>query len=693
MRVGKKVALIPLSLSHFSIRQRIAVAVAVIIALVAGGGALSLIDSQSASAGPSSTFESWGSWTEGDADVSFVADTAVRRSGAASLRMTNASSLSAGVYGAISQGISVTPKTRYDFTVWVRATGARTQAASIFYTGRHEDRKYLPAGTYGWKKLSWSYTTSAAETVLPIALQVQDLGKFWFDDFTITARGKAGSALLNGGFEAFQNQIGLGVSDLFFAPGDARIPITSPTPNIAWEVRDAADVVVKAGTADTSTGAATLDFNSLGPGYYRLGMSGANAARSTSFTIVDRLDEALGASASRFGTTMHPMLQPGVHEDAATAGLGFGAARVDLRWEAIELSPGEYTWDAATDEEVARLLARGVRPTLVIAYYGPYDEGRTPSSATGVAGYTNFVRAAAERYGGRVDYQIYNEFNIAYSNGSCGQTAACYVELLEPASNAVREAAPAARVVGPALAGNTAMWLTSNESYNWLAEFFALGGLDFVDVVSVHNYGAPAAPEGHNDAVIRKVTGLMAEYPAAAGMPLWLGETGWFTTGAAAGGVSELQQARYLVRDASLALAEGVDAYMVYDLLDDWNDPQSTEANFGLVRNPSSQSGVLAPKPAFTTMAVLTRQLEGRSFDRRDSVPQGAHSLVFTDAAGGALRVMWATAPTTVTAAASGPVTVVDQFGRSSRLDPVSGRVSIRLGEDPIYVKGGGIVF
>lgn len=683
----------PLTSGHFSSHRRAVVAVAALVALVAGGGALALVTSEPASARPSSTFEAWGSWTEGGADVGFVADTAVRRSGAVSLRVTNASPLKAGVYGAISQGVTVKPNTRHDFAVWVRAAGARTNAGSIFYAGRAQDRKYLPAGSYGWRKLTWSYTTGASETVLPIALQAQDLATFWFDDFTITARGRTTSVLANGGFEAFENPIGIGVPDLFFAPGDARIPISSPTPKIAWEVRDAGNVLLKAGTADTSTGAATLDFRSFGPGYYRLALSGANAARSTSFTVVDGLDEALGASASRFGTTMHPMLQPGIREDAAAVGLGLGAARVDLRWEDIELSPGQYTWDAATDDEVARLLARGVRPTLVIAYYGPYDGGRTPSSTKGIVGYTDFVRAAAERYGGRVDYQIYNEFNIAYSNGLCGQTPACYLELLEPASRAVHEVAPAARVVGPALGGNTAMWLTSNESYDWLAEFFALGGLDFVDVVSVHNYGAPAAPEGHNDEVIRKITGLMAGYPAAANTPLWLGETGWFTTGEAAGGVSELQQARYLVRDASLALAAGVDAYMVYDLLDDWNDPSNPEANFGLVRNPSSQSGVLAPKPAFTTMAVLTRQLESRVFDRRDRVPQGAHSLVFTDASGGALRVMWATAPTTVTAAATGPVTVVDQFGRSSRLDPVGGRVLISLGEDPIYVTGGGIAF
>ncbi|MBT2498193.1 hypothetical protein J7E25_03720 [Agromyces sp. ISL-38] len=683
----------PFSIGRFSRRRRILVAVASIVALLAGGGTLALVASQPASARTSSTFESWGSWTEGGADVGFLADTTVRRSGAASLRITDASPLKAGVYGAISQGVSVKPNTRYDFTVWVRASGARTKAGSIFYAGRPDDRKYLPAGTYGWRKLSWSYTTGASESVLPIAVQAQDLGQFWFDDFTITTRGQSASVLANGGFEAFESLIGLGVSDLFFAPGDARIPITSPTPSVAWEVRDAAGVLVKAGTADTSTGAATLDFAALGPGYYRLVLSGAGAARSTSFTIVDGLDEALGASASRFGTTMHPTLQPGVHEDAAAAGLGLGAARLDLRWEAIELSPGVYTWDAATDDEVARLQARGVRPTLVIAYYGPYDAGRTPSSPDGIAGYTDFLRAAAERYGDGVDYQIYNEFNIAYSNGLCGQTPACYLKLLQPASQAVHEVAPGARVVGPALAGNTAMWLTSNESYNWLAEFFALGGLDLVDVVSVHNYGAPAAPEGHNDAVIRKITGLMAGYPAAANTPLWLGETGYFTTGEAAGGVSELQQARYLVRDASLALAEGVDAYLVYDLLDDWNDPQNPEANFGLVRNPASQSGVLAPKPVFTTMAVLTRQLEDRVFDRRDPVPQGAYSLVFTDASGSALRVMWATASTTVTAKATGAVTVVDQFGRSSRIDPVSGRVSIRLGVDPIYVTGGGIVF
>ncbi|RXZ68207.1 hypothetical protein [Agromyces albus] len=683
----------PLSFRRFSARRRIVLAVTAIIVLLAGGGVIALVASEPASARPSSTFDSWGSWTEGGADVGFVADTAVRRSGAVSLRVTNASPLKAGVYGAISQGVTVKPNTRYDFAVWVRAAGARLNAGSIFYAGRPQDRKYLPAGSYGWRKLTWSYTTGASETVLPIALQAQDLATFWFDDFTITARGQTTSVLANGGFEAFENPIGIGVPDLFFAPGDARIPISSPTPKIAWELRDAGNVLLKTGTADTSTGAATLDFSSLGPGYYRLDLSGADAARSTSLTIIDRLDEALGASARRFGTTLHPALQAGIREDAATTGLGFGAARVDLRWEDIELSPGQYTWDAATDDEVARLLARGVRPTLVIAYYGPYDDGRTPSSTKGIAGYADFVRAAAERYGGRVDYQIYNEFNIAYSNSLCGRTPACYVELLEPASKAVHEAAPAARVVGPALGGNSAMWLTSNEAYDWLAEFFALGGLDLVDVVSVHNYGAPAVPEGHNEAVIRKITDLMAEYPAAADTPLWLGETGYFTTGEAAGGVSELQQARYLVRDATLALAAGIDVYMVYDLADDWNDPQNPEANFGLVRNPSSQDGVLAPKPAFTTMAVLTRQLQNRVFDRRDSVPQGAYSLVFTDATGGALRVMWATASTTVSAAATGTVTVVDQFGRSSRLDPVNGRVSIRLGEDPIYVSGGGIAF
>ncbi len=674
-----------------SARRVLALVGAGLVTILIVAGALVLFAPRSAPGDASSTFASWGSWTEGGAQVAFVADTSIRHAGGASLRVTDASPAEDGTYGAISQHVPVTPGTRYEFSVRVRADDARQEAGSVFFGTQPDDRRILPGGSYDWREVRWTHTTGATESVLSIALQVQDLATFWFDEFTVVAHGTDTSILSNGGFEAFENEIGIGVSELIFAPGEARVPISSPTPEVDWEVHDHRGEIVRSGTAELPAGDAILDLRSLEPGYYRLDLSAAGAARSTSFTIVEALDAPREAGGSRFGTTIHPMLQPGLPHAPAASALGLGAARVDLRWEAIELSPGVYSWDSATDEEISRLTAQGVRPILVVAYYGPYDEGRTPSSAEGIAGYANFVRAAAERYGEAVDYEIYNEFNIAYSNGQCGRSPACYLQLLEPAARAVREAAPAARVVGPALAGHTSAWLTTDESYDWLAEFFALGGLDHVDVVSVHNYGGSAPPEGQNDAVIRRIVELMARYPAAAGVPLWLDETGYFTTGEAAGGVDEMQQARYLVRDATLALAEGVDAYMVYDLLDDWNDPGHPEANFGLLRNPASQSGLLAPKPAFTAMAVLTRQLEGRVFAYRDAVPAGVYSLAFESDAGEVLRVMWSLAPTTVVAMTNDPVTVVDRFGRRSALESRGGRVTIELGADPVYVTGNGI--
>lgn len=668
-------------------RARLLAGVIVMIALVVAG-LTPLSAAASSTTSPTVVFDQWTTTVEGGADVRFAADTSIRHGGGQSVRIADSTPVGAGAYGVISQSLAVKPSTQYVLTVWVRSEAARAGSAFIVYGSGAGDYKSLPGGTTGWQKLRWIHTTTATDTVIPFAIVVQDASTYWFDDITVVARKTGSSVIVNGGFEESENLISIGADSMFFAPGAAEIPIASPTESVTWTVRDEADVVVGSGTADTSSGAAVLDFSGYGPGYYALDLAGTDAARSTSFAIIEGLDNRVDAVTSRFGTTLHPMVHPGVEQAGMVQDVGFGQVRLDLRWEAIEKVPGVYEWDPVTDAEVDRLVARGIRPVLVAAYYGPYDDGRTPHSAEGIAGYAAFVGAAAAHYGSDVDIEVYNEYNFGYSNSLCGQTPACYMQLLAPASEAIRAAAPGVRVIGPVIGGLTSWWLTTGESYDWLAEFFALGGLEHIDLVSVHNYGTPAAPEGHNERVVARIKDLMAEYPAADGMPLWLTETGYQTIGVEAGGVTELMQARYLVRDAALSLAQDLDVYMVYGMLDDWPEPENPEANFGLVRNPAGQMNLLAPKPAFVAHAVLNRQLEGRDFAGRDTTPDGSHSLVFASPGAEDLRIMWATTDGSVGATASGPVTVTDQFGKVRTVAPVDGRVELALTQDAVYVTG-----
>lgn len=677
-----------------SVRRSVRGKVLVGILCVILGVTSSLAFAAPVSAAPTPAFTGWTSWAEGGADVAFAGDTSQPHSGTRSLRIVDASPLAGGVYGAISQEVHVEPSTTYQFRLWVRGSGVASGAGFVV-TDNAGTRTAVPSGTFGWQEITWTRTTGASDTTIPVIIAVQDVATLWFDDFSMTKAGATASLVENGGFEEVSNPIAIGVSDMFFDAGDAVLPIETADPQVTWVARDVDGAQVAAGSLDTSSGTATLDLRALPAGYYTLSLASATTSRETSLTVVDGLSAQPDPETSRFGTTLHPLVHRGTRQDVMTAELGAGAARVDVRWDVVEKTAGQFDW-TETDVEIARLIAKGILPVLVLAYYGPYDGFQTtPWTEDGIEGFAGFAGAAAARYGTDAAYQIYNEYNFGavdggYSNGGCGQTAACYLKLLEQAAAAVHAVDAAALVVGPEIAGETSWWLDTKQSLTWLEEFLAGGGLQHVDVLTVHNYAGKEAPEGHNDEVIRDIVALMDEYDATE--PLWLDETGYFTS--LGNGVTERQQAAYLVRDALLSLQAGADRYFVYDMLDDWNDPYAPEGNFGLVRNPVSQQGLLAPKPAFTSMAVLTRLLGGHAIPGSgalEDIGGGNHSVVLEGAAGSEVRALWSEVTSVVGLSATGPVTVTDLFGRSSQLTPVDGRLLLPIDGDPVYVSGPGL--
>ena len=528
----------------------------------------------------------------------------------------------------------------------------------------------------------------------------QDTGTLWLDDLSIKKTGSGDNLLLNGDFEHWGDRIVIENDALLFEPGDAQITLTSSAAAVNWAVEDAYGAVLDTGTEATpGTSPANLDLDALPPGYFTLRLESGTFYQETSLVIYEDLD-TLPLGGTPFGVTAHPDYVPDFDMLPALIALGVDRVRFDLRWQHIEPTPGNYVFDHVADYDgiISELVTAGIRPLVILGYANPlYDGNERPHTSTGRAAYAAYAGAIAERYGDDVDYEIYNEYNHpgGYHLGPCGVDLTCYTDMLDEAAAAIRAEAPAATIVLTGLAGLTSWWIGGDTSghpewneiaYDWLEDFLASSSVGEVDVINIHNYSFPAEPEGNNDAVIAAVRDLMGDYPAATGKPLWLTETGWPTMGGTAGTVTEEEQARFVVRDAALSLAAGLDEYFVYGLLDDYAE-ETVEGRFGVFRNLSLH-GTLAPKPGFLATAVMARKIAGAVQIDREPLGGGIFSVVAEHGGGADTRILWAPEPRAIAISTSAPVEVTSLLGEHTTLVPDGGVVSLALGPDPLYLEG-----
>ncbi len=634
-------------------------------------------------------------YVEGGADVTHFTDTTNKQAGAASIKIVNATALAGGKYGGIAQGVPVSPSTVYNFSVWVKgqsiaANSGGTPTNAIVYTGDWSGMQTLPTGTYGWQQLTWSYTTAAGQTVLPVVMVSQNTGTIWLDEFSLVKQGTTTNLLANGGFETSHDQVTLLNSSLVFAPGAASITLSGSASPVAWSVLDRNNLVVASGSANVASAPATVSLSTLPVGYYTLSLTAGDHTTMSSLAVIAGHGTAYSGT-RRLGTTVHPLTHPTVDHGPIAGQLGLGAVRLDMRWENVEKTAGVYTFDSVTDAQVASLQAAGSQVSVILGYNNPlYEGGLSPSTPAGIEAYADYAEAVALHYGDDVDYEVYNEPNVVTNTSLCGRTAECYIELVTPAVERIRDAVPDARIVGPSIGGLTDWWLGGSEtSMSWMEDFFDLNGLDIVDVVAMHNYSTPNAPEGATAAAVAGLRALMNSYPGGTATPLWVGETGWPTTGATRGGVDEAQQARYIVRDAAMSFAAGAAQYMVYDLIDDWPDPLNPEARFGVLRNEIETRGAIVPKPSLVALEVLARQLDGYTYSGTDTITAGVYSYRFTNSGGTVRRIMWAPAGATVTVTASASLTVTEYLGTARTIVREGGKAQLQLTDEPIFVGGG----
>lgn len=304
--------------------------------------------------------------------------------------------------------------------------------------------------------------------------------------------------------------------------------------------------------------------------------------------------------------------------DAAKAG-GLEAVRVDVGWSSIETNgKGQFSqpYIEKADTFFTHAQARGLEVIAVLfstpcwASTAPSDLKQSCSGAwweRGVTAYppadpADFADAAAwvaKRWGDQMRaLEIWNEPNHSlFLEGP--DPAASYASMLRAAYPRIKAAQPSLTVLGGSLVYSDGDFLRD------LYDRLAIKGSH--DGIAYHPYSEGRDPDDVTAAVERKYsyrlgTEWMREIMVAHGesaLGLWITETGFptCTEGANSWCVTPEKQAEYTVDNHRIAREwPFVEAVIAYNLRNKGTDPDSFEAQMGLLRRD------LSPKPAYEAL-------------------------------------------------------------------------------------------
>ena len=304
---------------------------------------------------------------------------------------------------------------------------------------------------------------------------------------------------------------------------------------------------------------------------------------------------------------------------------GCGFVRMDMGWNAIETTLGQYNFGAC-DNLYSACVARGLR-VLFILDYGNTLYGADPTSSTWQKGYANFSAATAAHYKGRSNiYEVWNE-----PDGGLGlpgmSNPTTYMQVADLAVPAMRTADLSCTIVGPAAGSGDTSFLKS---------CIQQGLLNLVDAVSVHPYRSSAPETAMGD--YATIGSLMQTYGHKT-VPIVSSEWGYSTgaVGASYTPVSTQLQGDYLARSFLVNLSQGIPLSIWYDWKNDGTDSTAYEQNFGTV------TADLVPKPAYNEMHLLTASLKGETFSRKLGDDNSADWLLVFTGGGHTTLAAWTT--------------------------------------------------
>jgi polysaccharide biosynthesis protein PslG len=313
---------------------------------------------------------------------------------------------------------------------------------------------------------------------------------------------------------------------------------------------------------------------------------------------------------------------------AAIGGLGVKSERLDAPWASIEVARGRYEIPAWLETAVDSAREHGIEPLLILEYGHPLYDTDKPRSEPAIAGFAAYAAFVVKHFAGRVRlFDLWNEWD-AHTGRTTPGSADDYVALARRVYPALKAANPDAVVLS---GGITSFGL----SQGFMERFVELGGMAFVDGLSLHPYNFDRQSGNTPEAALAEVDRVYA-LVARAGRapPIYVTELG-YPTFTGRGGVAEDTAAAYLARFVLLASSRPyVAGVWWYCLRDQGTDRANKEHNFGVL------DSALHAKPAADALRAAS-QLLGAVGRFRDAGATDGRRVTATVADGTQISVAW----------------------------------------------------
>lgn len=475
------------------------------------------------------------------------------------------------------------------------------------------------------------------------------------------------------------------IGNVFMDNEPIQLQVATLLPSVTWSVYDMQGESISQGSSNVNeAGKVTVEVPFTRHGYFTFQASVAKEGTTpvelkTSFAVLSPFDVS-SVEESPFGIATHlhrgqrnvvPLIQYA----------GAKTIRDGIEWNGIERTKGVYTFSPVPNDYMSMLKEAGLDMLFVSGFNNPfYDNNATPYTDEGREGFANYAEAYVDQYEDQlVAAEAYNEFNGGFGkrgNSPANSQPEYYYKLLKKTYETIKANHPDFPVIGI---------VASEDAVSWIEEVFKLGGLQYMDVVSLHPYRYPQSPEGLKDS-IDQIKALIRKYNHGELKPIWATEFG-YPTYQSTRGVDEITQAEYMVRYYVIALASGIEKTFWYDLVNDGVRDDYNEDNFGILRNAQDKGGAFTPKPAYAAYAAMTRELTGAQFVQEEQLGGSMKSYLF-DKDGSKVRAVWSISPVSGAILTDHPVQITDMMGNSQTYSPYQGKVYVSLNGEPLYIKG-----
>ncbi|UKS27042.1 glycosyl hydrolase [Paenibacillus sp. HWE-109] len=638
-------------------------------------------------------FDIWTIASQGGAKGEYIRDTAEVKSGAYSGKLSGNFSAS-GLNVSLGRSFT-TPMDMKKLAFWVKtADYAVVLLLMKDSTGQVHQQKIALAPTGDWQKIEvWTFNAGTSYLHYNGANDGVWHGPAQAIGLLVEKSGLVGGK--TSGDIRFDNVVATSsfpdlsieqsrMGNVFLANEPAAFPLATRGDTVSWSVYDHLDHPILAGSSGVQDGQLNLTIPIQQLGYYKLSLAAEKGGQTIKRTEISfaRLaaDDPTLANNSPFGVSTHlARTSAGWTPELSTLLKRAGSKnfRDEITWVDVEYEKGKYQKPPGRDAFMRKTQQDGLKPFITFDFTNPfYDQDSTPYSDEGRQGFANYGKALLDLYGNQMEWvEVYNEFNGGFGdrgNGPADSRPDYYFKLLKKTYETVKAARPDVTVVG----------MASNVDLKWMEEVFKLGGLQYMDTVSIHPYNR--TPDGMLQDILAAKS-LIRTYNQGQDKPLWITEVGW-PTHIGATGVVEKTQADYLVRAYVQALSAGVEKIFWYDLMNDGMQADYGENNFGLIRHQDDPKGQFTPKPAYAAYGAMTRELLGATFVEQETVGTGITSYRF-DKNGQKLRTVWANTPVQAAIQTNSPIQIMDIMGNTETFTPLNGKVYMTLTAEPIYIQ------